>query len=118
MFLSYLCLLALENKENENQPRLKILTWNHIWPVTYEGLWMVKSETHRDAKILVRNPSPRLFVKKFRDSKKVKPTMQKRDFENDQKRFWDFEILPKFSETHVFRGTIHHPSYAIQTVET
>ena len=35
--------------------------------------------------------------------------MQKRDFETYQKRFQDFEILPKFSETHVFRGTIHHP---------
>ena len=29
--------------------------------------------------------------------------MQKRDFETYQKRFRDFEILPKFSETHVFR---------------
>ena len=29
--------------------------------------------------------------------------MQKRDFETCQKRFRDFEILPKFSETHVFR---------------
>ena len=35
--------------------------------------------------------------------------MQKRDFETCQKRFRDFEILPKFSETHVFRGTIRHP---------
>ena len=35
--------------------------------------------------------------------------MKKRDFKTYQKRFWDFEILPKFSETHVFRGTIHHP---------
>ena len=35
--------------------------------------------------------------------------MQKRDFETYQKRFQDFEILPKFSETHVFRGTIRHP---------
>ena len=35
--------------------------------------------------------------------------MQKRDFETYQKRFRDFEILPKFSETHVFRGTIRHP---------
>ena len=35
--------------------------------------------------------------------------MQKRDFETHQKRFRDFEILPKFSETHVFRGTIRHP---------
>ena len=33
---------------------------------------MVKSETRRDAEILVRNPSLRLFAKKFRDSKKVK----------------------------------------------
>ena len=35
--------------------------------------------------------------------------MQKRDFETYQKRFRDFEILQKFSETHVFRGTIRHP---------
>ena len=35
--------------------------------------------------------------------------MQKRDLETYQKRFRDFEILPKFSENHVFRGTIHHP---------
>ena len=35
--------------------------------------------------------------------------MQKRDFETYQKRFRDFEILPRFSETHVFRGTIRHP---------
>ena len=38
--------------------------------------------------------------------------MQKRDFETYQKRFRDFEILPKFSETHVFRGTIRHPCFA------
>ena len=36
--------------------------------------------------------------------------MKKRDFETYQKRFRDFEILPKFSETHVFRGTIRQPS--------
>ena len=35
--------------------------------------------------------------------------MQKRDFETYQKLFRDFEILPKFSETHVLRGTIRHP---------
>ena len=35
--------------------------------------------------------------------------MQKRDFETYQKRFWDFEILLKFSKTHVFRDTIRHP---------
>ena len=33
--------------------------------------------------------------------------MKKRDFETYQKRFWDFEILPNFSETHVFKGTIN-----------
>ena len=70
---------------------------------------MVKSETHQEAKILVKNPSPRLLGRKFCDSKKVKQTMQKRDFETYQKRFQDFEILPKFSETHIFRGAIRHP---------
>ena len=35
--------------------------------------------------------------------------MQKQDFETYQKRFRDFEILPKFSETYVFRGTVRHP---------
>ena len=40
--------------------------------------------------------------------------MQKRDFETCQKRFRDFEILPKFSETHVFRGTIRHPLNAYE----
>ena len=32
---------------------------------------MVKSETRRDAEILVRNPSPRVFGKEFRDKKSV-----------------------------------------------
>ena len=35
--------------------------------------------------------------------------MKKQDFETYQKRFWDFEILLKFSETQAFRGTIRHP---------
>ena len=38
---------------------------------------MVKSETHRDAEILVRNPSPILFGEKFRDPKKVKTNHEK-----------------------------------------
>ena len=38
--------------------------------------------------------------------------MQKRDFETYQKRFRDFEILQKFSETHVFQGTIRHPYWS------
>jgi len=42
--------------------------------------------------------------------------MKKRDFETYQKRFRDFEILPKFSETHVFRGTIRHPSHSIELI--
>ena len=33
---------------------------------------MVKSETRRDAEILVKKPSPRLLGKKFRDSNKGK----------------------------------------------
>ena len=39
--------------------------------------------------------------------------MKKRDFEIYQKRFWDFEILPKFCETHIFQGTIGHPLHCI-----
>ena len=34
--------------------------------------------------------------------------MQKRNFETYQKHFQDFEMLPKFSETHIFRATIRH----------
>ena len=44
--------------------------------------------------------------------------MQKRDFETYQKRFRDFEILAKFSETHVFWGTIHHPSETARQATT
>ena len=43
--------------------------------------------------------------------------MQKRDFETYQKRFRDFEILLKFSETYVFRGTIRHPSKVRQKTD-
>ena len=70
---------------------------------------MVKSETRRDAEILVRNPSLRLFGKKFRDSKKVKTNHAKTRLRD----FRDFEILPKFSKTHVFRGTIRHPLFSV-----
>ena len=48
---------------------------------------MVKSETCRDAEILVKNPSPRPFGENFRDSKKWKQTLKKRDFETYQKCF-------------------------------
>ena len=53
---------------------------------------MVKSETRRDAEILVRNPSPELFGKKFRDSKKVKTNHAKtrlRDLSKTLPRFRD-----------------------------
>ena len=53
---------------------------------------MVKSETRRDAEILARNPSPRLFGKKFRDSKKVKTNHAKtrlRDLPKTFPRFRD-----------------------------
>ena len=40
---------------------------------------MVKSKTRRDTEILVRNPSPRLFGEKFRDSKKVKTNHEKNE---------------------------------------
>ena len=42
--------------------------------------------------------------------------MKKRDFETYQKRFRDFKILPKFSKTHVFQGTILHPFMIIKTI--
>jgi len=53
---------------------------------------MVKSEIRRDTEILVRNPSPRLFGEKFRDSKKVKTNHEKtrlRDLSKTFPRFRD-----------------------------
>ena len=64
---------------------------------------MVKSETRRDAEILVRNPSPRLFGEKFRDSKKVKANHEKtrlRDLSKTLPRFRDPAKIfkdPRFS---------------------
>ena len=64
---------------------------------------MVKSETRRNAEILVRNPSPRLFGKKFRDSKKVKTNHAKtrlRDLSKTLPRFRDPAKIfrdPRFS---------------------
>ena len=57
-----------------------------------QGWRMVKSETRRDAETLVRNPSPRLFGKQFRDSKKVKTNHAKtrlRDLSKTLPRFQD-----------------------------
>ena len=71
-----------------------------------EGWRMVKSETRRDAEILVRNPSPRLFGKKFRDSKKVNTNHAKtrlRDLSKTLPRFRDPAKIfrdPRFSRYH------------------
>ena len=67
---------------------------------------MVKSETRRDAEILVRNPSPRLFGKKFRDSKRVNTNHAKtrlRDLSKTLPRFRDPAKIfrdPRFSRYH------------------
>ena len=67
---------------------------------------MVKSETRRDAEILVRNLSPRLFGETFRDSKKVKPNHEKtrlRDLSKTLPRFRDPAKIfrdPRFSRYH------------------
>ena len=67
---------------------------------------MVKSEIHRDAEILVRNPSPILFGEKFRDSKKVKTNHEKtrlRDLSKTFPRFRDPAKIfrdPRFSRYH------------------
>ena len=60
-----------------------------IWS---SGVAMVKSETRRDAETLVRNPSPRLFGIKFRDSKKVKTNHAKRRLRDLSK------TLPRFRD--------------------
>ena len=60
----------------------------------------------RDAEILVRNPSPRLFGKKFRDSKKVNTNHAKtrlRDLPRTLLRFRDPAKIfrdPRFSRYH------------------
>ena len=67
---------------------------------------MVKSETRRDAEILVRNPSPRLFGEKFRDSKRVKANHEKtrlRDLPKTLPRFRDPSKIfrdPRFPRYH------------------
>ena len=85
----------------------KLITgsWWLNWLV-FKGWRMVKSETRRDAETLVRNPSPRLFGKKFRDSKKVKTNRAKtrlRDLSKTLPRFRDpVKIFrdPGFSRYH------------------
>ena len=53
------------------------------------------------------------FIWFFPLQKKVKTNHAKTRLKDLSKRFRDFEILPKFSETHVFRGTIRHPFMGI-----
>ena len=71
-----------------------------------KGWRMVKSETRREAEILVRNPSPRLVGKKFQDSKKVKTNHAKtrlRDLSKTLPRFRDPAKIfrdPRFSWYH------------------
>ena len=60
----------------------------------------------------MRNPrlDPRPVGKrKFGTPRRIKKPSRKRDFETAQKHFRHFEIVPKFSETHVFRGAILYP---------
>ena len=47
--------------------------------------------------------------KKLETPRRIKKASRKRDFETYQKHFRDFEIVPKFSDTHVFWGTILYP---------
>ena len=70
---------------------------------------MVKSQTRRDAEILVKNPSPRLLGKKFFTKKGKNKPRKNETSRLIKKPFRDFEIWLKFSETHIFRGTIRHP---------
>ena len=72
---------------------------------------MVKSETHRDAEILVRNPSPILFGEKFRDSKKVKTNHEKTRLRDLSKTFPRFRDPAKIFRDVRFRGTIRHPCH-------
>ena len=80
--------------------------WIHRCVTHTYGWQMVKSETCRDAEILVRNPNPRLFDKKFRDSKKVKTNHAKtrlRDLSKTLPRFRDPAKIfrdPRFSRYH------------------
>ena len=59
---------------------------------------MVNSQTRRDAKILIRNLSPRLCGKKFRDSKKVKTNHAK-----TRLRDWSKTLLIFRDPTKIFR---------------
>ena len=96
-----------QSKSGKTQPK-HFLRKNFVRfsSLQVQGWRMVKSETRRDAETLVRNPSPRLFGKKFRDSKKVKTNHAKtrlRDLSKTLPRFRDpVKIFrdPRFSRYH------------------
>ena len=72
---------------------------------------MVKSKTCRDAEILVRNLSPRLFGEKFWDSKKKKKNHEKMRLQDLSK------TLPRFRDpAKIFQNphTIRHSYYPHQ----
>ena len=56
---------------------------------------MIKSETRRDTEILVRNSTPRLFGKKFRESKKVKTNHAETRLQDLSKTFPRFQDSAK-----------------------
>ena len=74
-----------------------------------QGWRMVKSKTRRDAEILVRNPSPRLFGEKFRDSKKVKTNHEKTRLRDLSKTFPRFQDPAKILRDSRF-SRYHSPS--------
>ena len=70
---------------------------------------MVESETRRDTEILVRNSIPRLFSKKFRDSKKVKTNHAETRLQDLSKTFPRFQYPAKIFQDSCFQGTIAIP---------
>ena len=80
---------------------------------------MVKSETRQDAKILLRNPSPRLFGKKFRDSKKVKTNHAKTRLKDLSKMLPIFRDAAKiFPRARFFEVPFTAPASVIILVQT
>ena len=63
-------------------------------------LWKISTSEDQTERKKDKPETPR-----HRDAK----ITQKRDFETHKKRFRDFEIGPKLSETHGFRGSILFP---------
>ena len=73
---------------------------------------MVKSETRRDAETIVRNLNPRLFGKKFRDSKKLKTNHAKTRLRDLSK------TLPRFRDpVKIFRPTFFEVPFATPNID-